>query len=94
MGALLRRAIRGGKLTLSPPRPRPPRPQVKQSNRDALERHFFEVSDPDHARYGQHLSHDEVQQLVMPEPRSILAALGWLHVRPLRCHLLYRLCGW
>lgn len=57
-------------------------PQVKQPNRDALERSFFEVLDPDHPRYGQHLSHDEVQKLVSPEPRSILATLGWINVRP------------
>lgn len=43
-----------------------------------LERHLYEVSDPDHARYGQHLSKEEVEELVAPHPESLDAVNDWL----------------
>jgi tripeptidyl-peptidase-1 len=39
---------------------------LKQSQFDELERHLYEVSDPSHSRYGQHLTIDEVNELVRP----------------------------
>ena len=37
------------------------------------------VSDPDHARYGQHLSLDEVNELVKPNDESAALVREWLH---------------
>ena len=43
-----------------------------------LERHLYEVSDPDHARYGQYLAKQEVESLVTPHDESIEAVDDWL----------------
>ena len=37
------------------------------------------VSDPDHSRYGQHLSQDEVTELVKPSEESLELVREWLH---------------
>ncbi|VDB96608.1 unnamed protein product [Peniophora sp. CBMAI 1063] len=49
-----------------------------QAGFDELERHLYEVSDPAHVRYGQHLSKTQVEALVAPHPDSIAAVTGWL----------------
>ncbi|KAL5119287.1 hypothetical protein ACEQ8H_002774 [Pleosporales sp. CAS-2024a] len=51
---------------------------VKQGDFDELERHLYEVSDPDHARYGKYLSHDEVNALVQPKDEALEAVHEWL----------------
>ncbi|KAI5119608.1 hypothetical protein M0805_005778 [Coniferiporia weirii] len=51
---------------------------LPQPNFRVLEQHLYEVSDPGHARYGQHLSKQEVEELVAPHPESIEAVDGWL----------------
>lgn len=51
---------------------------MKQGSFDELERHLYEVSDPDHHRYGQHLSADEVSSLVAPSEQSLDAVHEWL----------------
>ncbi|KAI1393236.1 tripeptidyl-peptidase 1 precursor [Hypoxylon trugodes] len=51
---------------------------VKQSNFPELERHLYEVSDPDHHRYGQHLSADEVKELVKPTDETLDLVHEWL----------------
>lgn len=38
----------------------------------------MEVSDPDHARYGQHLKRDELKDLIKPSAESTRAVLSWL----------------
>ncbi|KAI8982751.1 tripeptidyl peptidase A [Trametes punicea] len=43
-----------------------------------LERHLYEVSDPFGERYGQHLSKEEVESLIAPEPESIHLVNEWL----------------
>ena len=42
------------------------------------------MSDPDHARYGQHLSQQEVNELIRPSDESLALVLEWLreHVDP------------
>lgn len=45
---------------------------------NVLEQHLFEVSDPDHHRYGQHLSKEDVETLVAPESASLDAVDNWL----------------
>lgn len=52
---------------------------LKQSNFEQLERELFEVSDPSHPRYGQHLSQDDVTQLVKPSEESLELVKEWIH---------------
>ena len=51
---------------------------LPQPNFNELERHLYEVSDPDHHRYGQHLSKEEVEELVAPHPESLATVNTWL----------------
>ncbi|KAL8914343.1 MAG: hypothetical protein Q9172_007103 [Xanthocarpia lactea] len=51
---------------------------LKQNQFDELERHLYEVSDPDHHRYGQHLKFDEVNDLVKPAEDSLKLVHQWL----------------
>ena len=51
---------------------------LPQANFHVLERHLYEVSDPAHARYGAHLSREEVQALVAPREETIRAVDAWL----------------
>jgi len=43
-----------------------------------LEKQLYEVSDPDHHRYGQHLSKAEVEALITPSRDSVDAVNTWL----------------
>ena len=36
------------------------------------------VSDPSHERYGAHLSHEEVNELIAPHPESVDQVTAWL----------------
>ncbi|TFK79833.1 tripeptidyl peptidase A [Polyporus arcularius HHB13444] len=51
---------------------------LPQPNFAELEKHLYEVSDPFHDRYGQHLSKEEVESLVAPEDESIHLVNEWL----------------
>lgn len=51
---------------------------LAQSNFAELERHLYEVSDPDHARYGQHLTEDAVNALVQPHASTSRLVHEWL----------------
>ncbi|TFK66564.1 tripeptidyl peptidase A [Pluteus cervinus] len=51
---------------------------LPQPNFGVLETHLYEVSDPDHHRYGQHLSKEEVEELIAPHPDSLDAVNDWL----------------
>jgi tripeptidyl-peptidase I len=51
---------------------------LPQPNFHVLESHLYEVSDPDHPRYGAHLSKEEVEALVAPHIESIDLVDGWL----------------
>ncbi|KAI1342955.1 tripeptidyl-peptidase 1 precursor [Xylariaceae sp. FL0016] len=51
---------------------------LKQGNFPELERHLYEVSDPDHPRYGQHLSADEVKGYVQPTDETLDLVHEWL----------------
>jgi tripeptidyl-peptidase-1 len=51
---------------------------LKQRNEGVVERHLMEVSDPDHKRYGQHLTAAEVADIVRPEEASITQVHAWL----------------
>ena len=49
-----------------------------QADSDILERTLMEISDPNHARYGQHLKRDELKDLIKPRAESTKAVLSWL----------------
>jgi len=78
------------KETFSPPkewvkqRPPPPdhdltlRISLKQPNFNKLEEHLYAVSDPASPRYGQHLSKEQVHELVAPSSHGLLAVNNWL----------------
>ncbi|KAF2161434.1 hypothetical protein M409DRAFT_69783 [Zasmidium cellare ATCC 36951] len=51
---------------------------LKQNQFDELERHLYEVSDPNHSRYGQHLSLEDVQGLSAPTEHSCDSVHEWL----------------
>ncbi|KAF5321996.1 hypothetical protein D9619_000563 [Psilocybe cf. subviscida] len=51
---------------------------LPQPNFHILEQNLYEVSDPFHGRYGQHLSKEEVEKLVAPHPASLSAVEKWL----------------
>jgi tripeptidyl-peptidase-1 len=51
---------------------------LPQPNFHILEKNLYEVSDPDHERYGQHLSKSEVEALVAPHPESLDLVNEWL----------------
>ena len=51
---------------------------LPQPNFHVLEKHLYEVSDPDHERYGAHLSKEEVENLVAPHQESVDLVDEWL----------------
>ncbi|KAI0794109.1 subtilisin-like protein [Fomes fomentarius] len=51
---------------------------LKQDRFDELVTALYEVSDPAHARYGQHLSKEEVAALVAPHADSVSNVEDWL----------------
>ncbi|KAF8860349.1 tripeptidyl peptidase-like protein [Acephala macrosclerotiorum] len=51
---------------------------VRQGNFNELERHLYEVSDPFHPRYGQHLSKAEVNELIKPSDDTLAQVHDWL----------------
>ena len=51
---------------------------LSQPNFSVLEQHLYEISDPFHPRYGQHLSKEDVESLVAPNPHSVDAVNSWL----------------
>ncbi|KAH9055580.1 tripeptidyl peptidase A [Lactarius vividus] len=61
-----------------PARPIPLRIALPQTRFDELERHLYESSDPYHARYGQHLLKEQVEELVRPPRHSVDAVHAWL----------------
>lgn len=51
---------------------------LPMSNFHVLEQHLYEISDPYHERYGQHLSKEQVEELVSPYPETISLVNEWL----------------
>ncbi|KAK3321801.1 peptidase-like protein [Apodospora peruviana] len=51
---------------------------LDQPNEGLFERTLYEISDPSHAKYGQHLSRDELSSLMAPREESTAAVLSWL----------------
>ncbi|KAG5976499.1 hypothetical protein E4U55_007302 [Claviceps digitariae] len=58
---------------------------LRQHGFAALEEKLLQVSTPQHANYGKHLSSRQVQQLLQPAPESVRAVRQWLtELEPLR----------
>ena len=51
---------------------------LRQGRFNELQEHLYDVSDPAHARYGQHLSSDEVNELIKPSEDAISQVSDWL----------------
>jgi tripeptidyl-peptidase I len=51
---------------------------LPQARFSELERQLYEISDPQHERYGQHLLKEQVEELVRPELSSVEAVGAWL----------------
>ncbi|KIP08325.1 hypothetical protein PHLGIDRAFT_127064 [Phlebiopsis gigantea 11061_1 CR5-6] len=51
---------------------------LPQANFPLLEQHLYEVSDPFHERYGNHLTQEEVNELIAPPAESVDAVRSWL----------------
>ena len=51
---------------------------LKLRNEGVVEQHLLEVSDPKHARYGQHLSAEEIHDIVSPSEESVELVQAWL----------------
>ncbi|KAH9826510.1 Pro-kumamolisin, activation domain [Teratosphaeria destructans] len=51
---------------------------LRQRREGSVERHLLEISDPDHARYGQHLTAAEVRELVAPADDTVDLVREWL----------------
>jgi len=51
---------------------------LKQSNEGVVEQHLLEVSDPDHHRYGEHLTIEEVEDITRPSDDTQSAVSAWL----------------
>jgi tripeptidyl-peptidase-1 len=51
---------------------------VRQGNFEELEKRLYEISDPDHLSYGQHLSKDKVEELVRPTKKTLDLVHEWL----------------
>ncbi|PPQ92359.1 hypothetical protein CVT25_008709 [Psilocybe cyanescens] len=52
---------------------------LPQPNFPSLEKHLYEVSDPEHEHYGQYLSKEEVEALVAPHAESLDSINEWLN---------------
>ncbi|KAJ7065361.1 peptidase S8/S53 domain-containing protein [Mycena amicta] len=51
---------------------------LKQDKIDELIKALYEVSDPAHPKYGQHLSKEDVDALAAPHPNTVEAVESWL----------------
>lgn len=51
---------------------------IFQQNFTGLENLLYEISDPEHSRYGAHMSKEEVEKFVSPSPISLALVDEWL----------------
>ena len=51
---------------------------VKQENAYEFEQHVIDISTPGHAKYGQHMSHQELKRALRPSTDATDAITGWL----------------
>lgn len=51
---------------------------LEQPNLAEFERTLYDISTPQHALYGRHLSRDQVKEMMKPRDESTAAVLDWL----------------
>ncbi|KAE9991424.1 hypothetical protein EG327_011727 [Venturia inaequalis] len=51
---------------------------LRQGNEGVIEQHLLQVSDPNHVRYGQHLSPDQVHSIITPSDETLDSVASWL----------------
>ena len=51
---------------------------LKQQNEGAIESHLLEISDPKHARYGQHMTTEEIREITAPADETVELVNAWL----------------
>lgn len=51
---------------------------LKEQNLEKLQERLLEMSNPDHADYGKHMSRDEVEALTAPSAKTVSAVNDWL----------------
>lgn len=51
---------------------------LRQENAFEFEQHLLAVSDPDHPKYGEHLSRDELKAMLRPRSTASQSVLNWL----------------
>ena len=52
---------------------------MRQENAFDFEQHVLAISTPDHPKYGQHMSRDELKTMLRPSESASAAVLQWLH---------------
>ncbi|KAL8757953.1 MAG: hypothetical protein Q9184_004074 [Pyrenodesmia sp. 2 TL-2023] len=52
---------------------------LKQENAFQFEQHVLAISDPDHPKYGEHMSREDLKKMLQPSSAASNAILGWLH---------------
>ncbi|KAI1434191.1 subtilisin-like protein [Xylaria sp. CBS 124048] len=57
---------------------------LEQPGLEHFEQALYDVSTPNHPRYGQHLSREDVRELVKPHEKSTAAVLRWLRSAGIR----------
>ncbi|KAF2718833.1 tripeptidyl peptidase-like protein [Polychaeton citri CBS 116435] len=63
---------------------------LRQDRFEQLERELYEVSDPDHQRYGAHLSQEDVHELIKPSSKTSELIHDWLFAHDIEAeHLSY-----
>lgn len=50
----------------------------QKAGQDEIAKHLYEISDPSHSRYGQHLTTEQVNELISPLEESIRSVGEWL----------------
>ena len=51
---------------------------VKQENAYHFEQHVLDISTPDHPKYGQHMSREELKAMLRPSSDASESIIGWL----------------
>ena len=51
---------------------------IKQQNAHAFEQHVMDISTPDHPKYGEHMTREELKDMLRPSIDASNSIIGWL----------------
>ena len=51
---------------------------IKQQNAHAFEQHVLDISTPDHPKYGEHMTREELKAMLRPSAEASESVVGWL----------------